>query len=367
MPRKLPPFVETWRDRHGKRRTYGRPSRKSPRIPLPEIGTEEFKQAYANMMAGELVSPPKRTPVPTHGTIAALIVSYMQSASYVGLRETTKRGYGSRLEVLRIEHGHRTVSGLSRERILTGILQPYANRPGAALSILKMLRILIGHAIGIGWLKQDPSVGIERPKTKEIRAWADDEIRRFEAHWPVGTKQRTAYALMLYLGAARTDVHLMTWTQIDADTAGYIRRKTGVSVEIGIHTELERALAAAPRDHVTILNTEYGQPFTANGFSGFMRDAIRAAGLPLTCKPHGLRKTLGRRAWPMRDARPTRSWPRSVTRHSPKLSAIPGKRTGAAAVVKPSSSWKHIARTELPKPFPAVWVSHRKRKEFQSE
>src|SRR6478672_8755102 len=33
---------------------------------------------------------------------------------------------------------------------------------------------------------------------------------------------------------------------------------------------------------------------TLNGFSGFMRDAIRAAGLPLDCKPHGLRKTLGR-------------------------------------------------------------------------
>ena len=31
-----------------------------------------------------------------------------------------------------------------------------------------------------------------------------------------------------------------------------------------------------------------------DGFSGFMRDAIRAAGLPLSCQPHGLRKTLGR-------------------------------------------------------------------------
>jgi enterobacteria phage integrase len=213
----------------------------------------------------------------------------------VGLRETTKRGYKSRLEVLRTKHGERTVSGLSRERILTGILQPYANRPGAALSLLKMLRVLIRHAIGIGWLKQDPSVGIERPKIKEIRAWTDDEMRKFEARWAVGTKQRTAYALMLHLGAARTDVHLMTWAHIDAESVGYVRRKTGVSVEMGIHSELQKALAVASRDHVTILNTEYGQPFTANGFSGFMRNAIKAAGLPLTCKPHGLRKTLGRR------------------------------------------------------------------------
>jgi integrase len=46
---------------------------------------------------------------------------------------------------------------------------------------------------------------------------------------------------------------------------------------------------------VTIINTEFGQPFTVDGFSGFMRDAMKAAGLPLDCKPHGLRKTLGRR------------------------------------------------------------------------
>jgi enterobacteria phage integrase len=55
-----------------------------------------------------------------------------------------------------------------------------------------------------------------------------------------------------------------------------------------------RSCAGTPRNHVTVINTEFGQPFTVYGFSGFMRDAIRAAGLPLDCKPHGLRKTLGR-------------------------------------------------------------------------
>jgi integrase len=100
---------------------------------------------------------------------------------------------------------------------------------------------------------------------------------------------------MLNVGAARADVHLMTWAQIDADGIGYTRQKTGVPVDVEIATELRQALAAAPRDHVTVINTEFGKPFTINGFSGFMRDAMRAAGLPMDCKPHGLRKTLGRR------------------------------------------------------------------------
>jgi enterobacteria phage integrase len=54
-------------------------------------------------------------------------------------------------------------------------------------------------------------------------------------------------------------------------------------------------LEQARHNHVTILVTEYGKPFTVDGFSGFLRDAIKAAGLPLDAQPHGLRKAAGRR------------------------------------------------------------------------
>jgi integrase len=295
MPRKRPPFVELWRDRHGKVRVYFRKD-KGPRRPLPDtIGSDEFNAAYQAALLGQPAPFRDGFMRAAPGTIAALITSYMKSAAYIGLRETTKKGYATRIEVLRTEHGHRTVAGLSRERIVTGILQPYADRPGAALSILKMMRVLIRHAIDVELLKHDPSLGIKRPKTQEIRSWTDDELEQFERRWPIGTKQRTAYALMLYAGAARVDVHQMTWRQVDAVTIDYIRNKTGVAVGLSLHSELQQALAESPRDHVTIINTEYGRPFSVNGFSQFMRDAIRAAGLPLDCKPHGLRKALGRR------------------------------------------------------------------------
>jgi len=47
-------------------------------------------------------------------------------------------------------------------------------------------------------------------------------------------------------------------------------------------------------EHVCILTTEWGKPFTVDGFSGWMRDAMTEAGLPLDCRPHGVRKTFGR-------------------------------------------------------------------------
>lgn len=301
MPRKLPPHVER---NHVKGKTYlsfriGR----GPRIRLPDDPrSEEFQKAYHAAVLGQMSPAHQRKLTPAPGTIAELIVSYMKSDAYRNLRATTKKGYASRIEALHSDHGHRLVSGMTRERIEAGILSPYHGRPGAALSLLKMLRILIHHAMSLDdrnplKLPYDPSAGVKRPKTGEIRAWTDAETAAFEKRWPLGSKERTAYSLMLYVGAARADVHRMTWRQIDEAESDitYTRSKTGVGIEISLHPELRRALAHAARDHITVINTAFGKPFTTAGFSQFMRAAIKAAGLPVDCKPHGLRKTLGRR------------------------------------------------------------------------
>jgi enterobacteria phage integrase len=295
MPRKLPPYVECWRDRHGKVRTYFRKNR-GPRIPLPTaIGSAEFNAAYQAAVAGQIAISCDRWGDAKQGTIGALIVSYLRSPGYQSLRDTTKKGYTSRIETLRKHHGHRALAGMTRERIITGILQPYAKKPGAGLSMLKMLRVLIRHAIEIGWLKHDPSFGIKRPRTNEIRSWTESEIAAFEQHWPIGTKQRVGFALTLYTGQRRSDVHRMTWTDVSKETIRVVQQKTGRKLTIPLHRDLLAVLATAERDQVTIINTEYAKPFTVDGFSQWFRDAITAAGLPLDCQPHGLRKAAGRR------------------------------------------------------------------------
>lgn len=229
------------------------------------------------------------------GTIGALCISYFKSPEFIALRDTSKAGYRSRIEAIRVAHAHRTLSGMTREGIVTKILQPYADRPGQRLAILKMLRVLIRHAIAIGWINHDPSFGIKRPKTHEIRAWTEEEIAQFEARWPIVSKQRLAFALMLYTGQRRSDVHRMTWADVNGDAIRVLQQKTGAKLTVPLHRELRAALADAARDHVTIINTAFGKPFTVDGFSAFMRDAIESAGLPLACQPHGLRKAAGRR------------------------------------------------------------------------
>jgi integrase len=288
MPPKLPPHVER---NIVKGHVYlSFRIGKGPRIRLPaDPRSEEFRAAYAAAMAA--YAAPKKDAGPT---IDTLIESYLRSGAFRALADMSKPGYMSRLNTIREQHGKRSLAGLTRDRINKAILEPLTDRPAAQLDTLKKLRILIKHGIERNLLTHDPSTGIKRPKTKEIRAWTDAETAAFERRWPIGTKQRTAYALMLNAGTARVDVHQITWTQIDSDSVGYTRHKSGVAVDIGIAANLRKALDAAPREHVTVINTEFGKPFTIDGFSGFMRDAIKRAGLPLDCKPHGLRKTLGR-------------------------------------------------------------------------
>jgi len=272
--------------------------RGSPRIVLTgEYGSDEFHAAYARALNGEAGDDirPKIERV-GNGTLAALIVSYKQDAAFKDLRPTTKAGYLSRLDAIRREHGGRSVTGLNQERIET-MLAAYDDRPAAKLDTLKKLRILIKHAMKKKLISGDPSTGIKRKKIGEVRSWTDDEIRQYENRWPIGTKQRTAFALMLFTGQRRSDVHRMTWQDISQRT-GRIKvhqQKTGVKIEVPLHRDLREVLEKARHNHVTIVNTEHGKPFTVDGISSFMRDAIKAAGLSLDCQPHGLRKAAGRR------------------------------------------------------------------------
>jgi enterobacteria phage integrase len=199
-----------------------------------EVGSDDFHRTYIAALENHGSLKLERGTTNLPGTIAALIVSYQKSTAHLSLRQTTKRGYKTRLEILRVDHGHRTVKGLTRERIEDGILKPYFDRPGAALSLLKMLRILIRHAMSLDRgnllkLEHDPSIGIKRPKTKEIRAWTDDEIAAFEERWPIGTRERAAYALMLYAGAARADVHRITWRHVSEIDVRYTEARLALA------------------------------------------------------------------------------------------------------------------------------------------
>jgi enterobacteria phage integrase len=131
-------------------------------------------------------------------------------------------------------------------------------------------------------------------KSKEIHTWAESEIHQFEQRWPVGTRQRLGFDLLLYTGQRGSDVARMP-RPAAGEKIHVAQQKTGAKLAITVHPELRRSLDACPSGQVAAIVTAYGAPFSIKGFGQFMSDAIREAGLPAACKAHGLRKAAARR------------------------------------------------------------------------
>ena len=73
------------------------------------------------------------------------------------------------------------------------------------------------------------------------------------------------------------------------------QRKTGAQVDVPVHPELAAAIAACPNEHLTFLTTDRGAPYNEGAFNKWFRAQVRAACLPASCVPHGLRKACCRR------------------------------------------------------------------------
>jgi integrase len=129
-----------------------------------------------------------------------------------------------------------------------------------------------------------------------IERWSEAEAARFEAVYPIGTKERLALALLLYTGQRVSDVARMGWQHVKGKWIAVRQEKTDTPLMLKMHPDLVRILAAVPRSNLTFLVTDRGAAFSAAGLSNWFGKRCRAAGLS-HCTAHGLRKlALTRRA-----------------------------------------------------------------------
>ncbi|WP_275787734.1 hypothetical protein [Pararhizobium gei] len=133
------------------------------------------------------------------GSISAVVVSYYSSPEFKGTAKTTQQTYRGICETIRRDHGEKPMSGLMRKHV-KAIIGKMSERPAAANNYLRMLRILIRHAIDIEMIPRDPTLKLKgySTKTKGFHSWTETEIAAYEARHPIGTKARLAMALMLY-------------------------------------------------------------------------------------------------------------------------------------------------------------------------
>jgi integrase len=280
----------------------------SPTITLnAPPGTDDFMKEYLVALEGN--AQPKKQPERRQhaaiGTLRWLIAQYYGSAEFKRLEPHTQHVRRLILDRLcqsadanGVRRGDKPYAQMEPRNVRM-LRDEKAETPEAANQVVKMLRQVFAYAVVADLAKGNPAKEVPYLKSgKEgFHTWTIDEVYRFEERHPIGTKARLALALMLYTGQRRSDIiqfgrqHVKNgWLKI---TQQKNRNRAPITIEIPILPELQTAIDASPCGDLTFLVTEYGRPFTSNGFGNWFRDRCIEAGVP--GRAHGLRKATATR------------------------------------------------------------------------
>jgi integrase len=297
MPKPRPPHLQREETRHGQVTWYVRRG-KGPRTRIKaEYGSEDFWAEYRKALDGA----PRPDLVKAHTLVWALD-RFRNSSAWAGLSNATRRQRENIYRMVIKTGGAALLSEVSTATIRAG-RERRAERPHAANNFLKAMRGFFGWAVDVGLVRADPTKGVKLLVGKNdadgFHTWSQEELDRFKARWPLGSRQRLAFDLLLYTGLRRGDAvrvgkqHVRDGL-IVLRTEKHKREKAGEQVAIPILAPLAESLAATRTGDLTYLVTDAGQPWVKESFGNWFRDACRAASCPGSA--HGLRKAGATRA-----------------------------------------------------------------------
>lgn len=278
-------YINEYLDGTGKVRRYFR--KDGVRVKLPGLpGSAEFMAAYQALLAQQPV------PAKPHaaGSFAQLVTDFYSSNLFLNLKPNSRRIYRSALDPLSKEHGHRGVHLMTADAVERIITRIGVDHPAMGNLTRAVMRRLMGYAVKRKLLPANPVTGIELFNVGEHHTWTDVELRTFEKRWPIGTRERLAYALLLWTGQRVGDVAKMRRADISDGMVYVEQEKTGAKLWVPIMPELAAAMQAYPTNGLALVGKPNGQPMRQQGLSNLMAKAISNAELPPRCVAHGLRK-----------------------------------------------------------------------------
>lgn len=281
-------YVMSDTDRHGTRRHYFR--RNGVKIRLPGTpGSAEFMAAYdAALKTGQPLRVSKADPA----SLRALLEGFYRSAAFKGLDSRSQRVRMNILEAWAKGNDDKPFRLIERRHVMKWRDEKVAT-PGAATNLVKALRQLFAYAVDYELMKENPAQTVPylRKKNGGFHTWTIEEVRQFEAHWPIGTKPRLAMALLFYTSQRRSDMVTFGKQMVRDGRLNYTQQKTGKRMSTRVIAPLQEIIDATPSSGLTFLETHQGMPYTAAGFGNAFRQWCDEAGLP-HCSAHGLRKAL---------------------------------------------------------------------------
>lgn len=291
MTKRRSKYMPHVRPNRVKGRIYWRFEKDGYRTNLPGVyGSPEFLAAYDAAMKG--AKAPASLAVT--GSVAWLIEKYLGSLKFRGLSESRRYTLRHELDWLRKAAGKFQFADLGVRHVEA--IMAKKEGPAAQNAVKKNLSMLFNFAIKkLEYKGTNPARFAERAKTNPdgYHTWTDEEIARFLAAFPEGTKPRLVLLLALNTGMSRTDLCRVGWQHISVQDGrqriAYKRAKTSVAADLPILPELAEELARLPRDRILFV-TQYGRPvpYTPESLGNWFRDRANEAGCPGSL--HGLRK-----------------------------------------------------------------------------
>jgi integrase len=316
-------YVHEYRDRHGKVRRYVR-RRGFRAMPLPGLpGSPEFMQAYQDAISG----PAVRLRKPKAGTLAALAADFFNSTEFANLKPSSQATYRLTLGPVLERDGHRLVRDLPADKARKIIQEIGANRPAMANLTRAVLRRMFSFAVTIGQRRDNPFNAVPKYKLGTHHTWSDNQLSAYEKCWPLGTRQRLAFDVLLYSAQRVGDVVRMQRSDIRNGVMTIVQQKTGAEVFVPLHPALARSIKAGPAKGLYLIGDKNGRPITRRSLTRLIMVAARAArGSRVNASPTGfVRPPCG---VSLSTAPPRRRCRRSrVTSRCRKSNAIRGKRT----------------------------------------
>ena len=290
MKNRKNPFPNVTRtvDRHNKVRWRYRSKGFSTYL-VGSYGSAEFRASYEQAINNK--STTKEYNVLAYGTLHWLIEQYLRSPKHLSKSTSTKKVLLRELDWLRKEAGDLPLSEFRARHIEA--LMSRKSGPAAANKVRKNLSMLFTFAIKqeVDGVTNNPTKAADRKResSEGFHTWTNDEMKRFLATHPAGSKARLVFRIAENTGAARSDICKMTWENIKGDRIFYKRGKTEVGGGYIIQNELATELAKLDPNIPYLVSHSGGLPYKPETFGNWFKAQCMKAGLE-HCSLHGIRK-----------------------------------------------------------------------------
>jgi integrase len=259
----------------GSTRSYYYAWRGGPRL-NGEPGSAEFVASY-----NEAVT---KLPRQRNGkTVEGIVDSYLDSQDFATKRDRTRADYRKIAQKIVADFGDMPIKALGDKRVRGEFLEwrdGLAKRsPRQADYAYAVLALILSWAKDRGTIDVNPCErgGKVYGATRADKVWRVEDEAAFLSK--ASHALSLAFHIAVWTGQRQGDLLTLTWIAYDGANIKLRQSKTGRYVLIPVGAPLKAMLDAESRRAVTILTTQAGMTWTADGFGASWRKASRRVGI----------------------------------------------------------------------------------------